>query len=198
MSEVLARVRAAGIDADTTAVLARKAGDPLCSPEDVQRLVDAYGYDGSWRTQYSIGSVARIIRRSSLTCIDSMILSYFLVGCLDECERVAVAVHRRDAQNEECGHVVTAFRRGAGGWGAVSKSSYPALKHCAPIYSDPLDIAVQYAQWYLEMGMRALYCRVFALEDVAADMNWISGDDDLTALSARIVSSYTHEFVGNA
>jgi hypothetical protein len=195
MSDVLERIRAAGIDAETVAILARKACGPLRYPEDVQRLVDCYSYDGTWRTQYSIGSVARIIRRPSLTCIDSMILSYFIIGCMDDCQRVAVAVHRQDQQNDECGHVVTAFQSGTRLWGAVSKSSYAVLKHCPANYVEPLAIAVQYAQWYQEMGMRALYCRVFTLEDVSADMNWISGDADLTSLAARIVRSYTHEFV---
>lgn len=170
-------------------------GRPPAVPEDLCRALDRLGYLDEWRSSYQIRSARVSLYRDRITCIDGAILAYALLEWLfPHLERRLLAIHRRDAAGEECGHCVALYWNATGKVGAFSKSSYPGLGHRAPIHSDPTAVATSYAEAYVKMGIRPLYFGVTALEEVAGDLDWRFGEAPLNELSDRLTARYEYGF----
>jgi long-chain acyl-CoA synthetase len=109
-------------------------------------------------------------------------------------KRKLLAIHRRDAQGEECGHCVALFWAPDGRVGALSKSSFAGLGHRDPVFADEHAVASSYARGYLAMGITPLYFGTAALEDIAGGLDWRFSAEALNELSERIQSSYAYSF----
>lgn len=171
------------------------AGGEISRPKDIERLIDSLGYLAEWRKDYKIQSVRSSLHSGSITCIDAAILSYGLFELfLPEVKRRLLAIHRRDAQGEECGHCVTLYWEN-GKVGAISKSSFPGLNHREPVFGDEAAVAVSFAQSYLKMGITPLYYGVTTLEEVAGDdLDWRFAKGNLNTVSERLIERYQYAF----
>jgi hypothetical protein len=170
------------------------AGGAPAQPEDLRRVLDGLGYEDEWRQHYAIKSVRASLRSERITCIDAAVLAYGLLELyFPATPRQLLAIHRRDAAGEECGHCVALFWRGDL-VGAFSKSSYPGLGHRDAIHADAASVAVSYAEAYLKMNIQPLYFGAVRLEDIAGDLDWRQGTEPLNALSDRLVASYQYSF----
>jgi hypothetical protein len=169
-------------------------GGPPAEPEDLRRVLDGLGYEDEWRQHYEIKSVSDSLRSERITCIDAAVLAYGLLELyFPGTPRQLLAIHRRDAAGEECGHCVALFWKGAL-VGAFSKSSYPGLGHRDAIHADAASVAVSYAEAYLKMNIQPLYFGAVRLEDIAGDLDWRQGTEPLNVLSERLVASYQYSF----
>ncbi len=170
------------------------AGAPLDGPEGIRAIVSSLPYFDDWRTRYVVQSVRSSLASQVVTCIDAAILSYGILDCFPSVRRRVLAIHRRSAAGEECGHVVTLYWQG-GKVGAFSKSSYPGLGHRDPVFRDEEAIARSYAEAYLRLGLRPLYYGVTTLEEAAGDLDWRFSPADLSELSSRIQACYEYAFL---
>jgi hypothetical protein len=171
-------------------------GEQLDSPDDIKTVVDRFGYQADWRSDYHVRSVRCSLHATRITCLDAAVFAYGLVELLfGHVERRLLAIHRRDpATGEECGHCVTLYWNAVGKIGAFGKSSFDGLGHRAPVFATEHDVAESYAKAYLRMGFEPLYFGVAALEQVAPDIDWRFDPDPINALSERIQSTYAYEF----
>jgi len=169
----------------------------LESPEELERIVDGYGYHADWRSDYRIRSVRGSLHSTKITCIDSAVFTYGLLELLfGHVKRRLLAIHRRDpATGEECGHCVTLYWTEHGKVGAFSKSSFDGLGHREAVFANPQEVAESYAKAYLRMGFEPLYFGVTTLEEVAPDIDWRFDRKPLNVLSARIQSAYEYAFM---
>jgi hypothetical protein len=182
-------------DADL-ARLQEMAGGPIGAPEDIRRVIDGYGYLDDWRANYRIQSVQSSLRNTRITCIDAAILSYGMLElALPDVKRRLLAIHRRDPKtDEEVGHCVTLFWARDGRVGAFSKSSFKGLGHRDPVFADEAGIAASLATAYVEMGFQPLYFGVTTLEEAAPDIDWRTGEGNLSEISSRLQASYAYGF----
>jgi long-chain acyl-CoA synthetase len=185
---------ALGYDADDLRRLCDKAEHGIRSPADVRRVIDRFGYLADWRTDYRVQSVRASLRSDRITCIDAAVLAYGLLEWLPGQKRKLLAIHRRDAKGEECGHCVALFWAPDGRVGALSKSSFAGLGHRDPVFADEGEVASSYARGYLAMGITPLYFGTAALEDIAGGLDWRFSTEALNELSERIQSSYAYSF----
>ncbi|HEX3343956.1 MAG TPA: class I adenylate-forming enzyme family protein [Polyangiaceae bacterium] len=184
-----------GYDADDLRRLRAKSDRGLAMVADIRRVLDRFGYLSEWRDDYRIRSVRASLRSDRITCIDAAVLAYGLLEWFPEVKRRVLAIHRRDAAGEECGHCVALYWGPDGRVGAFSKSSYAGLGHRDPVFADEMALAASYARGYLAMGITPLYFGVTTLEEAAgADIDWRFSLDDINALSGRIQERYAYEF----
>jgi hypothetical protein len=169
----------------------------LESPEELERVVDQYGYLDDWRSHYQICSVRRSLHNTRITCIDSAVFTYGLLELLfPHVKRRLLAIHRRaPATGEECGHCVTLYWDHRGRVGSFSKSNFDALGHRGAMFGSECEVAESYAKAYLSMGFEPLYFGVTTLEAVAPDIDWRFDPNPVNVLSERIQSSYEYDFV---
>jgi hypothetical protein len=166
------------------------------TPEDIRRVLDAYGYLAEWRRNYAIRSVRASLWAPRITCIDAAILSYGLLELLfSDVKRRLLALHRRDPRGEECGHCVTLYWNDYGRVGAFSKSSFGGLGHRDAVFADELGVATSYAEAYVRMGFQPLYYGVTTLEEVAGELDWRCAEAPLNELSARLKERYEYAFL---
>jgi len=185
-----------GWDPEDLRRLREIAPGELEEPEDIRRVIDAFGYLAEWRDRYEIRSARSSLHSSRITCIDSAILSYGLLELLFcDVKRRLLAIHRRDPAGEECGHCVTLYWNDRGRIGAFSKSSFAGLGHRDAVYTDELAIASSYADAYLKMGFEPLYFGVTSLEEIAPDLDWRFTGGHLNVLSDRLKDSYQYAFM---
>lgn len=183
-----------GYDARDLARAVELAGGTLDAPAHVGAVLDRLEYRYDWQTSYEVRSVKSALHATRIACIDAAVLAYGLLEWIPGVERCMVALHRRDPNtDEECGHVVAAFRT-AVGWGAFSKSSFAGFGHRAPVHRDPTAIARSFADSYLAMGFRPLYFGVTTLEQAAPDLDWRLSPRSLDELSSRLQRSYAYAF----
>ncbi len=184
-----------GYDADDLRSLREKDDKGLRVVSDIRRIIDRYRYLAEWRDDYRIRSVRASLRADRITCVDAAVLSYGLLDWFPEVKRRVLAIHRRDAAGEECGHCVTLYWGPDGKVGAFSKSNYAGLGHRDPVFPDEMAIAASYARGYLAMGITPLYFGVTTLEEAAGDdIDWRFSSGDLRLLSSRIQEKYAYEF----
>ncbi len=184
-----------GYDADDLRALRRKDDKELRVVSDIRRIIDRYGYLAEWRDEYRIRSVRASLRADRITCIDAAVLSYGLLEWFPGVERRILAIHRRDAAGEECGHCVTLYWGPDGKVGAFSKSSFAGLGHRDPVFPDAMAVAASYARGYLAMGITPLYFGITTLEEAAGDdIDWRFATGDINLLSSRIQEKYAYEF----
>ena len=183
-----------GYDAEDLRRLREKAEKGLSTVADIRRVIDRFGYLAEWRSDYRIRSVRASLRSERITCIDAAVLAYGLLEWLPGVKRKVLAIHRRDAAGEECGHCVALYWGADGRVGALSKSNYAALGHRDPVFADEMAVAASYARGYLSMGITPLYFGVTTLEEVAGELDWRFSMDDINHLSARIQGKYAYEF----
>jgi hypothetical protein len=174
--------------------LRERAGGPFESVDDVQRVLDRFGYLEDWRRDYRVQSVRASLAGDRITCIDAAVLSYGLLDFFPEVRRAILAIHRRSPAGEECGHCVTLYRIPGGQVGAFSKSSFPGLGHRDPVHADEAAIALSFARAYVDMGFEPLYFGVTTLEEAAGDLDWRFSSQDLSALCERIKQRYEYAF----
>jgi len=183
-----------GYDDDDLAAILRRDERGLRAVSDIRRLIDRFGYLAEWRSDYRIRSVRASLRSERITCIDAAILAYGLLAWFPEVKRKVLAIHRRGADGEECGHCVALYWGPDGRVGAFSKSSYAGLGHRDPVFSDEHAVAASYARGYLAMGMTPLYFGVTTLEEVAGDIDWRFSPGDINEISGRIQARYAYAF----
>jgi hypothetical protein len=172
----------------------RLAGAPIERPEDLRRVLDRLEYQDDWRANYAIKSVRASLKSERITCIDAAILAYGLLELFfPETQRRLLAIHRRDAKGEECGHCVALFWKD-GRVGAFSKSSYPGLGHRDAVHADAAAVALSYADAYVKMGITPLYFGVTTLEEVAPELDWRASPLPLNVLSERLQERYAYSF----
>ncbi len=187
-----------GYDADDLRRLLEKAETGLRGVADIRRVLDRFGYLAEWRQDYRIRSVRASLQSERITCIDAAVLAYGLLEWLPGVKRRVLAIHRRGADGEECGHCVALYWAPDGRVGALSKSNYAALGHRDAVFADELELAASYARGYLSMGITPLYFGVTTIEEVAGDIDWRLSLDDINALSSRIQEKYAYEFATEA
>jgi long-chain acyl-CoA synthetase len=184
-----------GYDAEDLRYLRQKDDKGLRVVSDIRRIIDRFAYLAEWRDDYRIRSVRASLRADRITCIDAAVLSYGLLDWFPEVKRRVLAIHRRDAAGEECGHCVTLYWGPDGKVGAFSKSNYAGLGHRDPVFPDETAIAASYARGYLAMGITPLYFGVTTIEEAAGDdIDWRFSPDDIKVLSSRIQEKYAYEF----
>jgi long-chain acyl-CoA synthetase len=184
-----------GYDADDLRALRQKDDKGLRVVGDIRRIIDRFGYLAEWRDDYRIRSVRASLRADRITCIDAAVLSYGLLDWFPEVKRRVLAIHRRDAAGEECGHCVTLYWGPDGKVGAFSKSNYAGLGHRDPVFPDEMAIAASYARGYLAMGITPLYFGITTIEEAAGDdIDWRFSSGDINLLSSRIQEKYAYEF----
>jgi len=109
--------------ADIEILFQRSRGN-LEAPADIKTLLDGYGYDYNWAQEYSVQSAITSCRAENLSCINAAIFAYSMLGGFSDHTRTLLAIHRRDSQGVECGHVV-ALSEHEGKVYAFGKSNYP-------------------------------------------------------------------------
>ena len=171
------------------------AGGKIGRAKDVERVIDSLGYLADWRSDYKIQSVRSSLQSGIVTCIDAAILSYGLFELfLPQVKRRLLAIHRRDAAGEECGHCVTLYWEGVG-VGAISKSSFAGLNHREPVFEDEHAVALSFARSYLKMNITPLYYGITSLDEVAgSDLDWRFAEGNLIAISDRLIERYEYGF----
>src|SRR5262249_39379671 len=95
----------------------------------------------------------------------------------------------------ECGHCVTLYWEGPEQVGAISKSSWTRLHHRDPVFKNEGAVALSFAQSYLEMNITPLYYGVTILDEIAgSDLDWRFGEENLIAISDRLIERYEYAF----
>jgi hypothetical protein len=128
----LARV---GYDAEDLRFLRQRDDKGLRIVGDIRRILDRFGYLHEWRQDYQIRSVRASLRADRITCIDAAVLAYGLLDWFPEVQRRVLAIHRRDAAGEECGHCVTLYWGKDGKVGRSVSPTSPVLAtaiRCSP------------------------------------------------------------------
>jgi hypothetical protein len=172
------------------------AGAPLETPEVIARVLDNLDYHHDWRADYRVQSVRSSLHSPRITCIDAAILAYGLLELLfADVKRRLLAVHRRDAKGEECGHCVALYWNDDGRVGALGRSNFAGLGHRPPELGGERDAAVSYAEAYLALGFRPLYYGVTSLEAVAGDVDWRFSEQPINSISERLQESYEYSFM---
>jgi hypothetical protein len=167
----------------------------LDGPADIAGIIDHFGYLDDWKTDYKIRSVHASLQGEKLTCVDAAVLSYGLLELLfPQVKRQILAIHRRDASGEECGHAVTLYWDKNGKVGGFSKSSFAGFEHRKPIYNDELAVAQSFAEAYVKMGMTPLYYGIMTLEEAAGDLDWRFSENHINPLSDRLIERYQYSF----
>lgn len=167
----------------------------IAQPQDIARIIDAFGYLAEWKKDYKIQSVRSSLHSSQITCIDAAVLSYGLLELLfPKVKRRLLAIHRRDMHGEECGHCVTLYWGADGRVGAFSKSSFVGFNHRDPVFADEAAVAMSFAEAYVKMDFEPLYYGVTTMEDVAEGLDWRFTPGDLNILSERLKERYEYAF----
>jgi len=182
-------------ESDLSRLREMAGGAAFEEPEDIRRVIDNYKYLEDWRSNYVIQSVRSSLQNTTITCIDSAILSYGLLEILfPDMKRRLLAIHRRDpAKDEECGHCVSLYW-GKNGIGSFSKSSFKGLGHRDAVYEDESAIATSYSEAYVAMKFQPLYFGVSRLEEIAPDLDWRFHPGALNEISDRLISTYEYGF----
>ena len=165
-------------------------------PEDIRLILDGFRYRADWKEDYRIQSFRSALHSACITCLDAAILSYGLLELFfPHLKRRLLAIHRRDAQGEECGHCVTLYWNDTGLIGAFGKSSWEGLGHRDALYSDVFQVATTYAEAYRKLKIEPLYFGVTTLEEIADDLDWRFSAQAINSLSERLKEKYAYEFV---
>lgn len=167
-------------------------------PDDVARIVDKYDYNNDWQDNYFVASVAEILRKDTIMCVEGMVLSYGLLESMPEYQRAIVSLYRKDCADFECGHVVTAYWCDPTKMGAISKSNYPVLSSIRPSLSSLTQVALHYARQYQSMGMTPLYFGLTTLDEVSEGLDWRFSSTNLAAIPQRIGERFEYAFTVSA
>lgn len=174
-------------------ILTSRCGGSLQTLHDLKNLLDSYDYDFDWRNEYVVRSAMMSLRSEKLTCIDTALLAYILLGVLEDESRMLLAIHRRDPNDFECGHVVA-----VGKWKeqfyALGKSNYPALDKVFGPYPGPHEIATAFARAYMSMDFTPLYYGLFRPEESCSIRDMTVSTESLNSLCDFMVTNYQYAY----
>jgi hypothetical protein len=182
-----------GFVATDIEILFRRSHGILEVPTDIKVLLDSYGYDHNWDQAYAVQSAVTSCRGENLSCINAAILAYSLLGGFPEHPRVLLAIHRRDPQNVECGHVV-ALSEYHGKVYAFGKSNYSALNRVYGPYDNRTKVAKEFAKAYLSMRFTPLYFGFFDPQVFCQVEQLMSSPTSLNSLCDSMISNYQYAF----
>ena len=163
------------------------------SLDDIERVLNTFDYKVDWRDDYVVESVATLIDRRSLMCLDAAILARGLLEGFPATEAGILAIHRRDGEGNECGHAA-AFYRPHDRYGAFARSNYPGLQSVAARFEAADAIAHFYAREYLRIGFTPLMFGTCGLEDAFGAVNWRFARGPLDGVVERILRAYRFRF----
>lgn len=182
-----------GFTARDVEILSIRREGGLGSLPDIKDLIDSYGYDYDWSEEYVVRAASISLQSEKLTCINAALLAYVLLGALGDENRVLLAIHRRDPNNVECGHVV-AVGKVQGRFFALGKSNYAALNEVYGPYNSVHEVALAFARAYLSMNFSPLYYGLFRAEDCCDANELICGKFPLNKLCDFMVSNYQYAY----
>lgn len=187
------RLRECGFTALDVDIVKNRCNATLCSLHDVKTLLDSYDYDYDWAEEYVVRSASMSLQGEKLTCINTALLAYAMLGAIKDEDRTLLAIHRRSPDDVECGHVV-AVGTWQGRFFALGKSNYPALNSVFGPYTDPHAIALAFARAYTSMSFTPLYYGFFRPEDCCSVEELIGSERPLNELCDFMVSNYQYAY----
>lgn len=182
-----------GFTARDYAIVESRCHDEPQSLNDIKVLLDSYGYDYSWNNEYIVQSATVSLRSETLSCINAAVMSYALLDVLGNKSRILLAIHRRDQDGVECGHVV-ALGETQGCWFALGKSNYPELNAVYGPFESRNAVALAFARAYVSIGFTPLYYGFFHPEACCAADELIASDSKLNSLCEYMVSNYQYAY----
>ena len=171
-------------------------GGEFSTVADVQRVLDQFGYKANWQEDYVVESVSALIHRSELMCLDGAMLALGLLEGLRDLDLSLLAIHRRDEEGFECGHVAAVYGL-KGRYGTIAVSNFPGLRSQEAIYRSAHHIAMHYAQEYVRIGFRPLLYSISKIDEIFEGEAWRTASQPLCGVVERIVETYRYQFVLN-
>lgn len=159
--------RKIGLNASAAQRLAR-----LDTPEKIQDFITSLRIN-SEKTGETCRSAAEVLRHKKAHCIEASFIA---------CTALWMAGHKPlvmdlRASKEDHDHIITLFR-GAGGWGAISKSNHVWLRWRDPVYKNLRELALSYFHEYTKDGKKTLraYSEAVDLRRFK-NLEWVNGKD---------------------
>ena len=183
-----------GFSSDDIDIVLERSRGRFDTPGDIRTLLNSYPYDYSWEREYVVKSAASALRDNQLSCINAGILAYSLLNCFDVFRQLIMAIHRRDSNGVECGHIVTLYREGDGEMWSFSKSNHVILNDLKGPFKDEFHAAVTFGKAYKKIGFTPLYFGFYNLEEFVEHRDWQTTDERLNAVCDYMIGNYQYCF----